>query len=125
VVLKVDSIDRGAMSPGARADSASEVGWKAEDKVGLADQQTLRNRAHGAGRGKPSGEVDVASAAVVPGVECIHLLADELAAGLDHVAAEDHADIVDAVIDVGSEELLQAVIGVAQGRGVRKTLQRH
>ena len=34
-------------------------------------------------------------------------------------------EVVDAVIDVGGEKLLQAVIGVAQGRGVRKPLQRH
>src|SRR5437899_5339584 len=113
------------MSPGVRADSASEVGGKAEHKIGLADQQTLRNRVHGVGCGEPAGEVDVAGAAVVPGVERIHLLTYELAAGLDHVTAEDHGEVVDAVIDVGGEKLLQAVIGVAQGRSVSKTLQRH
>src|SRR5262249_21995831 len=47
VVLNVDPINRGAMSPGARADSAAEIGWEAEDKVGFADQQTLRYRVHG------------------------------------------------------------------------------
>src|SRR5205807_8716573 len=110
---------------GAGAYSASEVGGKAEHKIGLADQQTLRDWVHGVGRRESPCEVDVAGAAVVPGVERIHLLADELAAGLDHVTAEDHGEVVDAVIDVGGEKLLQAVIGVAQGRSVSKALQRH
>src|SRR5262249_50912274 len=122
VVLNVGPKHRGAMSPGAGADSPSEVGRKAEHKVGFANQETLRNRVHGVGRGESSSEVDVAGAAIVPGVESIHLLTDELAAGLHHVAAEDHRDVIDAVIDVGGEELLQAVIRVAQCRSVSKSL---
>src|SRR5439155_8863983 len=55
VVLNVDAKDRGAVSPGAGADSASEVGGKAEHKIGLADQQTLRNRVHGVWRSEPAG----------------------------------------------------------------------
>src|SRR4029077_1827702 len=95
VILNVDPIDSRAMSPGAGADSASEVGGKAQHEIGLADQQTLRNRVHGVGRRESPCEVDVAGAAVVPGVERIHLLTDELAAGLDPVTAEDHGQVVD------------------------------
>src|SRR5260370_14515311 len=93
VVLNVAPVDGGAMSPGAGDDSASKVGGKTEDKIGLADQQTLRTRVHGVGRGEPAAEVDIAGAAVVPGVEGIHLLPDELAAGLDQVTAEDHGEV--------------------------------
>jgi len=49
-----------------------------------------------------------------------HLLTYDLAARLDHMAAENHGDIIAQVIDVAGEELSDSIVGIAGGRSHKR-----
>ena len=75
-----------AMAPGAVAQTA------AEDRSGSpstksASPTSLPPRCDGVGRRKTPAEVHVTAAAIVAGVEHIHLLAQNVGAHFHHVAA--------------------------------------
>src|ERR1019366_8589880 len=105
-----------ALAPGSVLQAASVVGWQSKHKIGLA--HLLARGTNGVGRGKTPGKVHVTAAAIVTGVENVHILAQNVATHFHHVAAANHGEIVRVVVRGGGEQLLGADIGVTQAGGV-------
>ena len=89
---------------------------QSEHEIGLA--HLLARGADGIGRGEAPVEVHVTAAAIVAGVEHVHLLAQNVGAHFHHVAAANHGEVVRVVVGGGGEQLLRADVGVAQAGGI-------
>src|ERR1019366_6691282 len=116
IVLEVEAPDGGAVAPGSVLEAASVVGWQSQHKIGLAHQ--LAGGINGVGGGKTPGEVHVTAAAVVAGIENVHILAQNIATHFHHVAAANHGEVVRVVVRGGGEQWLGADVGVTQAGGI-------
>src|SRR4030095_11414299 len=116
VVLEIESQDDLSVPPTARVNAAVRPGVKAEEKVGLS--QAPRSRRKGVRSGSIlTVESDGAGPSEVAGVEGVHLLAEQLAPGLEHVPPADECNVVREVERVVRELLLGSDVIAADATG--------